>query len=79
MIYDNRCFSCQYRESRIEPEIMNAKKFHDRTSNSWKFSCGAYYSKDFLNRYGVEIYPKDCMLNEEEKSKEQRLKELGNR
>lgn len=64
MIYDDRCFYCENRETYIEPEVEKAKVFYLNYDAAWRFGCGAYYNPAMLNKWDSEIYPYDCMKRE---------------
>lgn len=63
MLYDDRCYKCKNRKEYVDSELEQAKEFFLDNKCAWKFACGAMYSKEYLNRYGVEIIPShDCSL-----------------
>ncbi len=65
MLYDDKCFNCSKRKEYVDTEIEEAKKFYLDYGCSWKFRCGASYSKEYMNRFGVEIISiSDCMAQQ---------------
>ena len=84
MIYHDSCYRCVKRKEYIDDEVLSAKKFYDEFGCAYIFSCGASYKKEYMNRFGVEIMPrnecldyaKPCQLVQFERNKVDEIKKM---